>query len=80
MKMIVAFSAFALLLATPTLAKDHSGHATPAETGSASTDAFAAANAKMHEDMAVDFTGDADVDFIRGMIPHHQGASTWPGS
>ena len=36
--------------------------------------AFAAANAKMHKDMAMTFTGNADADFVRGMIPHHQGA------
>ncbi len=40
----------------------------------ASSKAFAEANAKMHKDMAVPLTGNADVDFVRGMIPHHQGA------
>jgi uncharacterized protein (DUF305 family) len=28
----------------------------------------------MHRDMTLEFTGDPDVDFARGMIPHHQGA------
>ena len=36
--------------------------------------AFEDANTKMHQDMAIDYTGDADVDFVRSMIPHHQGA------
>ena len=54
----------------------HSGHATakPAASDSAATKAFRAANDKMHKDMDIAFTGDADADFARGMIPHHQGA------
>ncbi len=47
--------------------------ATTAST-SASTKALQAANHKMHAQMDIAYTGNADVDFIRGMIPHHQGA------
>ena len=56
----------------------HAGHHMPATSTAAkdtpSNAAYAAANAKMHKDMGVALTGDADRDFLAGMIPHHQGA------
>jgi len=36
--------------------------------------AYQGANNKMHAAMAITYSGDADVDFAKGMIPHHQGA------
>ena len=39
-----------------------------------STAAYEAANSKMHQGMAITYTGNADRDFLAGMIPHHQGA------
>ena len=49
------------------------GPGTPADSAPASK-AIRAANMKMHAAMTVPFTGDPDVDFVRSMIPHHQGA------
>lgn len=54
----------------------HANHAAKgtAPVGSPVVDALEKANQTMHKDMAIAYTGDADIDMLRGMIPHHQGA------
>lgn len=70
---LLAAALCALLAAGPASAQgDHSGHAAGGD--SASTEAYRAANAKMHQGMDIAYTGNSDVDFARGMIAHHEGA------
>lgn len=76
--------AVSLALPLPALAQtvaqpmDHTGHQMTGNqtTGdqSPASMALAQVNAKMHADMNTPLTGNADVDFAQGMIPHHQGA------
>ena len=60
------------LTATMAIAQttDHSGH----DMSAMSESHFADVNAQMHTDMDIAPTGDIDADFIKAMIPHHQGA------
>lgn len=68
---IAMVSLMALGLSFPALAQDNSHAHHSAE---AVKDVYAPAMEKMHKDMMITPTGDADVDFMLGMIPHHQGA------
>jgi uncharacterized protein (DUF305 family) len=63
-----------LVPATARAQSEHSAHTAPAQGETAATKAYRAANAKMHQNMEIKFSNDADTDFVRSMIAHHQGA------
>ena len=80
MKYALFLTALTLPLAAATWAQspthDHNMHGmkpTPAKA-SASTHELMQANTAMHNAMDITYTHDVDVDFLRGMIAHHQGA------
>ncbi|AFL49093.1 uncharacterized protein (DUF305 family) [Sinorhizobium fredii] len=76
LKRITAALMLAASVGIPALAQEHQKmhHDSTAAASAPSSKAFAEASAKMHKDMDIVFTGNADIDFVRGMIAHHQGA------
>ena len=65
-----------MLAAVPAMAQTMPGMqmGAPAANEAPSTKAYRDAMAKMDQAMNVPYTGNADRDFVAGMIPHHQGA------
>jgi len=78
MPRLAIVTALSLVLTGPALAQPrhqhHGHHAAPAASEPASTREYRAASERMHRDMDIPYTGNADRDFAAGMIPHHQGA------
>ena len=62
------------LAAPPAVAQEHDEHGAAPGAEAPPSEAYREVNARMHQDMDLELTGDADVDSARAMIPHHQGA------
>ena len=66
----------ALVATSPAIAQTMHGMqmGTPSAKDTPSTKAYRDAMQKMERSMSIPYTGDADKDFVAGMIGHHQGA------
>lgn len=44
------------------------------DSGTLAKQEFTKAHHQMNKKMMIQYSGNVDIDFVRGMIPHHQGA------
>ena len=74
MKSILLIAALSVFSAAAMAQAPAHQHSAASSSGSDSTQEYKTAMDEMHAGMNIAYTDDADVDFARGMIPHHQAA------
>ena len=67
-KILLSISTILFAITLPLSAMHHDSHKNHGPMP------FQKAMDKMHKDMMIKPSGNIDVDFLKGMIPHHQGA------